>query len=884
MTSDHMANRVAGILDSKVIKPQEVRKILNDGQEKIAQRFHNGISAQTLIRERSDLVDTILGKIWQTTGPNSPRTALVAVGGYGRRELHPFSDIDLLIISEDGDEPLTNNTIGAFITMLWDLGLEIGHSVRSITQCIDEGRSDITVTTNLLEARLISGSKEIFGQLQTSITDDSIWPSGPFFIAKRNEQSARLEKYNDTAYNLEPNIKEGPGGLRDIQNILWVTRRHFGADKQDMKSGNLSELVDHNFLTASECADLEAGQEMLWEIRFALHLIAGRAEERLLFEHQPELAQHFGHLDSKQSRGVESFMHSYFRVIRELSLLNEMLLQLFEEKLLTPDNKKQPTPIDENFGVTGGYLTLLDPSGLEREPALILSLFLVLRTHPEITGVTAETIRQIRAARHTIDPSFRDNQQNQQLFLQLFYKPEGLTHHLRRMNRYGVLGAYLPDFEKIIGLMQYDLFHAYTVDEHTLFVVRNLRRLMIPEFHHEAPQLSELILGLQHPEQLYLAALFHDIAKGRGGDHSKLGVEVARDFCQQHHISTETTTEITWLVENHLIMSAFAQRNDIDDSAEIHTFADMVKQQSRLDMLYLLTVADIRATNSTLWNHFKDSLLSHLYNSTSEALKRGLNQPEDSNERGAENRKQALELLDSDEISRNQAEVFWAELDDDYFQKHDAREISWHTRSIIGAQQYPLIRFHRESHHGGSEILIYSKDRQFLFSILVHAMESLGLNIQAAKINTTLNSYALDLFTVLDRDGKTIQDRELISKIKQTLQREIANPTLLSQPVTFRRTRHQKHFHEESEVQFLQDESKHQTILEIHATDHPGLLSTICRILMNCNIRIHGAKIATLGEKVEDLFWVTHQDNSPLINQEENDSLSRQLKQALDPQ
>ncbi len=884
MISDPLLASLTSIFESSPLKPEKLREVLQSGREEITRQFHDGVSARQLLRARSDLIDSTLQGIWQLIGPNSPQTALVAVGGYGRRELHPFSDIDLLILAEDSDDPATSSAISTFVTILWDLGLEIGHSVRSIAQCVDEGRADITITTNLLEARLLSGSAEFFNQLQHSISDDSIWPSGPFFIAKRNEQHARLEKYNDTAYNLEPNIKEGPGGLRDIQNILWVTRRHFGATNLDRESGTLRELVDHHFLTTTECADLEAGQERLWEIRFALHLIAGRAEERLLFEYQPELAQYFGHLDSGHNRSVESFMHSYFRIIRELSLLNEILLQLFEEQLLTPDSEKQPLPVDDNFGSSGGYLTLLDQHGLEREPSLILSLFLILRDHPEIKGVAAETIRQVRAARHTIDPKFRNNPRHQQHFLQLFYQPEGLTHQLRRMNRYGVLGAYLPDFEKIIGLMQYDLFHAYTVDEHTLFVVRNLRRLTIPEFHHEAPQLSKLIAELQHPEQIYLAALFHDIAKGRGGDHSKLGVEVAKNFCKQHQVDSETTTEISWLIENHLIMSAFAQRNDIDDPAEIHTFANMVKQQSRLDMLYLLTVADIRATNSTLWNHFKDSLLSHLYNSTSEALERGLSQPEDSDERGVENRKQALELLDGDGINNKQAESLWEELDDEYFQKHDAREISWHTRSILGNQQYPLIRFHRKSHHGGSEILIYSRDQQFLFPILVHAMESLGLNIQTAKINTTLNSYALNIFTVLDRDGKTVQDEKSISRIKQTLHNEIEHPTLLAQPVTFRKTRHQKHFHEESEVQFQQDESKQQTILEIHATDRPGLLSTICRILMNCNIRIHGAKIATLGEKVEDLFWVTHQDNTPLTRQKENDRLSEQLKQALDPQ
>ncbi|HIJ33396.1 MAG TPA: [protein-PII] uridylyltransferase, partial [Gammaproteobacteria bacterium] len=670
-------------------------------------------------------------------------------------------------------------------------------------------------------------------------------------------------------------IKEGPGGLRDIQNILWVTRRHFG-------SSSPQGLVDHHFLTPEECRDLEKGQERLWEIRFALHLIAGRAEERLLFEHQPALARHFGETDNHMNRGVEAFMHGYFRTIRELSLLNEMLLQLFEEQLLTPKAQRIPTLIDEHFGIQGGYLALQKPDSLNNNPNLILSLFLVLCKHPKLKGVTAETIRQIRSAGRLIDNNFRQDYENQQLFLQLFVEPEGLTHLLRRMNRYGILGAYLPEFEKIIGLMQHDLFHAYTVDEHTLFVIRNLRRLTVPEFHHEIPRQSDLILQLKHPERLYLAALFHDIAKGRGGDHSKLGIEIVEDFCRQHRMSPESSKDIAWLVENHLVMSTFAQRRDIDDPEEIHTFAQLVETQYRLEMLYLLTVADIRATNRSLWNHFKDSLLGRLFALTTEALKR-LHRPEGVAEWIEEHRQQALLQLQQQGFEAATIHTLWDTLEEEYFQKHDAEEITWHTRSILNASELPLININRESTHGGSEILIYSQDKRFLFPILVHTIESLGLDIHAAKINTTLDSFALDVFTVLTQNGKILQDRELIEKIRRKLLQEIEEPTLLAQPVAFRRSRHEKHFHEESTVAFQQDEHKQQTILEVHATNRSGLLSSICRNLMECDIRVQGAKIATLGERVEDLFWVTHQNSTPLQDEEKNQAVSRQIKLALDP-
>ena len=856
------------------VAARAIKEILQQGQQQISDEFHAGTSARTLIRKRSDWIDQLLRALWENPALHAANATLVAVGGYGRRELHPYSDIDLLILIQQED-PTCSDAITAFVTLLWDLGLQIGHSVRTVEGCLEEGNADITVATNLLEARLLAGSPVHFEQLQQQLSSDAFWPSGPFFVAKCREQQTRLEKYNDTAYNLEPNIKEGPGGLRDIQNILWVTRRHFG-------SSNPRELAERHFLTEAECGDLEAGQERLWEVRFALHLIAGRAEERLLFDLQPELARHFGHLDSDNNRGVESFMHSYFRIIRELSLLNEMLLQLFEEQLLTPYEERKPSAIDQHFGTQGGYLTLLQRECLQQQPELALSLFLVLRDHPELKGVTAEAIRQIRAARYSINADFRENRENQQRFLQLFYHPLGLTHLLRRMNRYGVLGAYLPEFEKIIGLMQHDLFHAYTVDEHTLFVVRNLRRLTVPEFHHESPQLSQLILQLDHTGPLYLAALFHDIAKGRGGNHSKLGVSVVHDFCIQHQIAPEESEEIAWLVEHHLDMSSFAQRRDIDDPEEVHIFAQLVETQRRLEMLYLLTVADIRATNRTLWNHFKDTLLKRLFSLTTEALKR-LHQPELSAERATENRQQALDLLRGQRFEESQITPFWSSLEIEYFQKHDAEEIYWHTSAILSNEQRPVIEIHPQSHHGGSEILIYSGDQRFLFSTLIHTLESLGLDIHAARINTTLDSHALDIFTVLTRSGKTLQDPELLQKIRQRLQQEIDHPTLLDQPVTFRRSRHQKHFHEASKVLFRQDERKQQTLLEVDATNRSGLLSSICRVLMECDIRVQGAKIATLGEWVEDLFWVTYQDNTPLEDPEEIRAITQRIKSVLDP-
>ena len=850
---------------------QPLRALLEDEQKQIAEAFYQGTPVKKLVRRRSDVIDLLLQGIWQQTIQLPGDCALVAVGGYGRRELHPHSDVDLLILLEDENRE-SQQQISSFVTLLWDLGLQIGQSVRSIGACLEESKQDITVATNLLESRLLSGPAPYFKQLKQTLSQDSIWASGPFFIAKRNEQQARHAKYDDTAYNLEPNIKEGPGGLRDIQNILWVTRRHFG-------SNNLKELVDHHFLTKSEYSDLAAKQERLWEIRFALHLIAGRAEERLLFDYQPELARHFGHLDSELNQGVESFMHSYFRVIHGLSLLNEMLLQLFEEKLLTPVEQRTPNPINDHCGIQGGYLTLLRHDALQHHPELALELFHTLLDQPNLKGLTAETIRHLWTYRQQVADHFRDHLPTRHRFLELFHRGEGLTHTLRRMNRYGLLGDYLPEFEKIVGLMQHDLFHAYTVDEHTLFVVRNLRRFTVAEHHQEFPLQSRMIAELKHPERLYLAGLFHDIAKGRGGNHSELGVEVVHDFCSRLEIEAEMRDEVAWLVENHLAMSTFAQRRDIDDPDEIRNFAEIVGNQTRLNMLYLLTVADIRATNQNLWNHFKSALLLKLYNATSQLL--GPTADTSPYQEQAD-RKQALQQLLSEGIARNDIEQFWQGLGEEYFQKHDAQDIYWHTLAILKQPERPLIAFHKQSHQGGSEILVYTPDQKNLFSILAHTLEAHHLDIQAARINTTCNSYALDIFTVLDQNGKTLEDPEQLQRIEHHLKEEINDPRLIHQPINYRRSRHQKHFHNQAKVRCRQDERKRQTVLEINATDRPGLLSALCQVFMSSNIRIHGAKIATLGERVEDIFWVTHQDKRPLDEQEIDQVITPQICSALD--
>ncbi|NBC13780.1 MAG: [protein-PII] uridylyltransferase, partial [Gammaproteobacteria bacterium] len=564
-------------------------------------RYERGEPVAELVGRWSREIDRLVAAAWQRFLPESEAAAVVAVGGYGRSELHPSSDIDLLILVGDDAAERLAEVIGSLVIFLWDIGLEIGHSVRTVDDCRFEAADDITVVTNLLEARLIDGDAELFERMRHAVGPDSIWPSEAFFAAKRAEQRKRRHKYGDTAYNLEPNIKENPGGLRDIQMIAWVAKRHFGAE-------SLHQLVDEGFLTESEYLALREGQALLWRIRFALHRLTGRREDRLLFDYQRTLADELGFTDLGDNLAVEQFMQQYYRAVMELNRLNEMLMQLFQEAILLHDQIGPPEPINKRFQVRSGYLEVTHPQVFARSPFALLEIFLVLQQHPELQGVRASTIRLIREHRHRIDDDFREDVRARSLFMEILRQPQGVTAALRRMNSYGVLAAYVPAFANIVGRMQYDLFHVYTVDEHTLRLLRNLRRFTIPEHNGEFPLCSAIAQRIPKLELLYLAGLFHDIAKGRGGDHSVLGAREAWDFCQLHYLSEYDSRLVAWLVEHHLLMSMTAQRKDISDPLVVQTFAEQVTDANRLDYLYLLTIADSRATNPKRWNSWKNAL------------------------------------------------------------------------------------------------------------------------------------------------------------------------------------------------------------------------------------------------------------------------------------
>src|SRR5690606_33098080 len=573
---------------------------------------------------------------------------------------------------------------------------------------------DITIATSLMESRLLAGPPALYAHMREATGPTRVWPSRAFFEAKWQEQQARHLKYHDTAYNLEPNIKEGPGGLRDIHMIGWVAKRHFGAD-------TLHDLVEHAFLTDDEYQELIEGQTFLWNVRFALHHLAGRREDRLLLDYQIALARQFGHHDENPNVAVEQFMQRYYRMVMDLSRLNEMLLQHFQEAILYADEDIPPVLINKRFQARKGFIEVTHRNVFKRYPFALLEVFLLIQQHPELKGVRASTIRLIRQYRHLIDDRFRADIRCRSLFMEILRQPRGITHEFRRMHRYGVLELYLVPFGRITGRMQYDLFHAYTVDSHTLFVLRNLRRFALDKHADELPLCNAIMAKLPKPELLYIAGLFHDIGKGRGGDHSELGALDAEAFCRDHGLSAYDTRLVSWLVRNHLLMSMTAQRMDISDPEVINRFAQQVGDSTHLDYLYLLTVADIRATNPALWNSWRDSLLAELYTATTRALRRGLGNPLEKDEQIREAQEAARRQLTAKNLHHMPVRKLWRSFPDDYFLRYTADEIVWHTEAIAqrAPDELPLILVDPHSPRGGTDVFVYAEDRDNTFAVIV---------------------------------------------------------------------------------------------------------------------------------------------------------------------
>lgn len=818
------------------------RESLKASRDTISAQLLEGVDASALLAQHSAFVDDLLTRLW--TGSRMPSTmSLIAVGGYGRGQMFPYSDVDLMILLEASADAEAEAHIERFVGCLWDCGLEIGLSTRTLAECLEQSARDITVQTNLLEAREIAGHGELFARFRTAY-DAQLDPRA-FCEAKLLERHQRHGRFNDIAYSLEPNLKENPGGLRDLQVIIWIGRA----------SGlgtSWRSLVTHGILTPQEAVRLSRHEQALQALRCHLHALAGRREDRLVFDMQIRLAQRLGIRETPSRRASEQLMQRFYRTTKAVLQLSEIVLANLRAHLFPPPDTT-PVPLDERFQIRNELLELVDASLYSREPTAILETFLTWQRHHEVKGLAASTQRALWHARRLINEAFRLAPENREAFMQILREPDGVTHTLRRLNRLGLLGLYLPAFGRIVGRMQHDLFHVYTVDEHILMVVRNLRRFAVPEMSHEYPLCSRLMSEFARPEVLYLAGLFHDIAKGRGGDHSILGRTDAVAFAADHGLAPEDVELVGWLVEHHLTLSATAQKKDLSDPKVIQDFAAIVQNDRRLVGLYLLTVADIRGTSPKVWNAWKAKLLEDLFRATRKVLG-GSPEPLAGS---VQDRKDKVRVkLQAYAIAPGVEEKLWHRLGDAYFLRHDPGEIAWHTRQLFyrSETKTPIVKARLSPIGEGLEVMIYTPDQRLLFARICAFFERLNYSIVEARIYTTRDGYALDSFLVMDPTERgSSHYRDVISYVEHELSTQLRGEPAL-QPPRGRLSRQVKAFPLTPEVTIRPDERGAFHYLSLIAGDRPGLLSSVARTLASYDIDVQTAKINTLGSRAEDVF------------------------------
>jgi [protein-PII] uridylyltransferase len=822
----------------------QLRDSLRLERDALVARFAAGGPVEALLRGLSRSTDRLLRQLAQTAGLER-HAALVAVGGYGRGELFPHSDVDVLILLERDAGQEEQATIEALVSRLWDFGFTVGHSVRTISECREEARSDVTILTSLLEARLIAGPRPLYRRFQRAISETL--DRHAYFRSKVLEQRQRYTKYNESPYSLEPNVKESPGGLRDLHVLLWIARATgYGT--------RWSELARNGLITAEEAGLIRRSERRLKQIRAWLHLVTGRREDRLVFDVQQAVAERLGFHATVARRASEVLMQRYYWSAKAVTQMNTLVLQNIELRLLhTADEPAEP--LDETFVARSELLDLRTPDALDADPNGILRAFLLMAQHQELRGMAAPLMRTLWHARVRIDARYRRDPRNRATFLAILQQPKGVLHELRRMNQLSVLGRYLPVFRRIVGQMQHDLFHVYTVDQHILQVLRNLRRFALAEHAHEYPLCSQLITDFDRAWLLYIAALFHDIAKGRGGDHSDLGARDARRFCRDHGLSADDTALVTFLVEHHLSMSQVAQKQDLADESVIRRFAALVGNERWLVALYLLTVADIRGTSPKVWNAWKGKLLEDLFRSTRRLLGGG----SVSSTAVLDGRKEeALRILRLYGLSDSARDALWEQLDVVYFLRHTAQDVAWHTRSLFSRVETdkPVVRARLARIGEGAEVLIYVRDQKDLFARVCGYFDSRNLSILDARIHTTRHGYALDTFLVTD-NGRAPHYRELLAQIEHELAEWIAGRHQLPAPVKGRMSRQSRHFPVTPEVRLQPDERGSRFLLSLVATDRMGLLYSIARVLAQHGLNVHTAKILTLGERAEDVFLVS---------------------------
>lgn len=816
----------------------------------------------TLVHHRARIIDSLLTHAWQQVQLPSHQLSLLAVGGYGRETLHPGSDIDILFLHGGELDYQSANNISQLVTFLWDIKLNIGHAVRTIDQCITSASTDPTIATTLIENRFLCGDQSLANELQHTIYSRFPWSSRAFYQAKSKEQQQRHKKFHGTSYNLEPNIKSSPGGLRDLQTIGWIAKQHF-CTKTD------ESLVEYHYITADEFLELRECTSFLWRIRYALHLETDKCEDRLLFDYQPGVAARLGY-GREGKRSVEKMMKDYFKVVLRVSELNRMLLQFFDQAILGAEKPQQTEPLDQDFIVLRQLISARHDD-VFNQPSSILRFFLLITERPDIKGIHSHTIRLLRNARAQLEQPLSYDAECRAFFNAIVKHPDGFGLPFMLMHRHGIMAHYLPQWQHIVGQMQFDLFHAYTVDEHTYRLIGNLYDFTLPEKNELFPLCSELAQNLQKPELLFLAGIFHDIAKGRGGDHSELGELDARHFCEQHGYNKDETNIVAWLVRQHLLMSVTAQKRDIYDPEVIQKFAKEVKTLTRLQYLYCLTVADIRATNSNLWNNWKATLLEELYQATANLLQQDGNQSMDIRARVNANRAGAMGLLLSAGYQANEITQLWSRFTVDYFNRHTAEQVAWHTQHIVNVQEHqlPLILIGDENNHGTTELFIYHHEESNLFAKVASVLDGECLSIHDAQILNTKDGFVMDTFILLQTDGKPLVDINRIEEVKQHLYdvlRKRRQPPYNQRALS----RRMRNFNVPTKISFLAQKSVKRTTFELITLDRPGLIATLAHTLQELHITLQAAKITTIGEQAEDLFIVTNTDHMALTNSQCN--------------
>ena len=853
------------------------REIVRESDSRLRHMHQKRYSAQRIVAARSQAVNSILRKVWHeffSEDDAQQHISLIAVGGYGREELNPSSDIDIMLLIDKHSDRY-KATIESFIRFLWDIGFEIGTSVRTVNDCVKQSKSDLTVMTNLLEARHCCGSQELFDQFEAKIQDSNIWPARKFFEAKVKEQELRHRKYADTAYNLEPNIKDGPGGLRDIHTVAWVTMQYFG-------SRGLHELVMRGFLQEDEYQTLIRGRNYLWKLRNELHFTIGRREDRLLFSNQLKLAENFGFLDDDNNKAVEKLMKPYFRTVKVLRHINQMLLQHFDESILTRKRHKIRS-IDGKFKTVDGFLDFSNADLIDSAPELLIEACQQFQSNPKIRGIRASALRLMRSKKFLVNRQLRNSGQVKTALRSILSTTDRLPQTLELMHDTGILGRLIPDFKSITGQLQYDLFHVYTVDAHLLHVIRHAHDLMTPNNSNTRPIGSDAVKRVMKPERLFVAALFHDIAKGQGGDHSELGGAQTYRFCKRIGMDEYDAHFTAWLVHNHLAMSFTSQREDLNDPEVISQFAIKVGNQEHLDHLYLLTIADMRGTGPTVWNDWKGKMLEHLYLATSRTLLTDTLPHDEVEPRIEQIKSDSLISLGGDRSLRQGAAKFWENFDDEYFLSYDANTIAWHLKrtATTAAFDLPLVSFREHPSIDVLQIFVLAANTDEQFTVITGALDSCSLNVLEARTHPLRNGLTAFSFVVLALDRSNANLESLLASYENAVRQAIINQKIDHTPSTVAPDRVARHISFPTNVQISLSPGGDYTMIEISAQDRPGLLYLVVRTLLIHKVKLLSAKITTTGARVEDVFFVVDRDGEPVSDEKTKSSLKQEIIRAL---